>query len=889
MNIKNGYKDPDPLETQEWKEAIDSVIERDGRDRATWLLRQTVEAAYLAGAKLPDTNRTPYLNTIPAHQEKPYPGNVELESKLQALIRWNAMAMVVRANRLPAKPGGHIASYQSSAHLYEIGFNHFWRAPTDTLPGDMVYIQGHASPGIYSRAFVEGRLTEDQLHQFRREADGKGLSSYPHPWLMPTFWQFPTVSMGLGPITAIYQARFMRYLENRGLIPKSDRKIWAFLGDGEMDEPESQGAIGLAARENLDNLVFVVNCNLQRLDGPVRGNGNIVQELEGNFRGAGWNVIKALWGSGWDKLLARDYYGYLKKRFNECVDGEYQSFRAHRGAFIREHFFGKYPDLRRMVEHLTDDEIFYDLLRGGHDRDKVYNAYHQATQSEGQPNLILVKTVKGYGMGAAGEGLNITHQQKAMEEDQLRAFRDRFDLPVTDEQLKDPPFLMPVKGSPEEAYLHERRKALGGYLPSRRPNTEKPLELPPLEKFNLLFKDTGSRTVSTTMSVVRILATLGRDKKVGPRLVPIIADEARTFGMEGMFRQLGIYAHEGQKYTPIDAQEIMPYREDKKGQILQEGINEAGSISSWIAAGTSYSNYGLQMIPVYTFYSMFGFQRIGDLAWAAGDSRTRGFLIGGTSGRTTLNGEGLQHQDGHSHLFAHGIPNCLSYDPTFQYEVAVIFYEGLKRMYVNQEDIYYYITTMNENYHHPAMPEGVEEGIVKGMYRFQKSEANGPRVQLMGCGTILRESIEAAKILESDFGVAADIWSVTSFNELSREGNDCDRWNLLHPEETPKKSYVAQCLEDTEGPVIACTDYIKLYSEQIRPFVPRTYHTLGTDGFGRSDSRERLRFHFEVDRHYICVTALKALADEGKVPRAKVSEAIKKFSIDPEKPSPRQA
>jgi pyruvate dehydrogenase E1 component len=880
------YVDPDPLETQEWREAIDSAIEREGHDRATWLLSEAVKAAYQAGAPLPDTNRTPYLNTIPAHREKPYPGDIELESKAQALIRWNALAMVVKANRLPAKPGGHIASFQSSAHLYEIGFNHFWRAPKDGLPGDMIYFQGHASPGIYSRAFVEGRLTEEQLHHFRREIQGKGLSSYPHPWLMPTFWQFPTVSMGLGPITAIYQARFMKYLENREIIPRSDRKVWAFLGDGEMDEPESQGAIGLAARENLDNLIFVVNCNLQRLDGPVRGNSSIVQELEGNFRGAGWNVIKVLWGSGWDKLLAQDFNGFLKRRFEECVDGEYQNFRAHRGEYIRENFFGKYPELRRMVEHMTDDQIFYGLLRGGHDRNKVYNAYLKATQSEGKPTLILAKTVKGYGMGGAGEGLNITHQQKSMAEEELRAFRDRFDIPLTDEQLKDPPFLKLDPDSPEAKYLHERRTQLGGYLPKRRTNVEGPMELMPLSKFKLMFQDSGQRTLSTTMAIVRILATIGRDKNIGPRLVPIIADEARTFGMEGMFRQLGIYAHEGQKYTPIDAMEVMPYREDIKGQILQEGICEAGSMSSWIAAGTSYSNYGKQMIPVYLFYSMFGFQRIGDLAWAAGDSRTRGFLIGGTSGRTTLNGEGLQHQDGNSHLFAHAVPNCISYDPTFQYEVAVIFYNGLKRMYVDQEDIYYYITAMNENYHHPAMPEGVEEGIIKGMYKFSSSDAEGPRVQLMGSGTILRESIAAAELLANDFGIAADVWSVTSFNELARDGQDALRWNRFHPEDTPRKSYVTQCLEEAEGPVVACTDYIKLYAEQIRAFVPGSYHTLGTDGFGRSDSREQLRSYFEVDRYHIACTALSALAQDGTIPGAIVSEALKKYNISPDKPSP---
>lgn len=887
--MKTMYVDVDPLETREWKEALDAVIEHDGRDRATWLLQQILEAAYLAGVELPDSNRTPYINTIPANREKPYPGDEILESKILSIIRWNALAMVVKANRLPAKPGGHIASYQSSAHLYEIGFHHFWRAPQHGLPGDMIYFQGHASPGIYARAFVEGRISEEQLQHFRREVDGKGLSSYPHPWLMPNFWQFPTVSMGLGPIMAIYQARFMKYLQNRELIPASDRKVWAFLGDGEMDEPESQGAIGLAARENLDNLIFVVNCNLQRLDGPVRGNSSIVQELEGNFRGAGWNVIKVLWGAGWDKLLAQDYNGFLKKRFQECVDGEYQSFRAHRGGYIREHFFGKYPELRRMVEHMTDDEIFYGLLRGGHDRNKVYNAYLQASQSEGKPTVILVKTVKGYGMGDAGEGLNISHQQKSMAVEQLRAFRDRFEIPLTDEQLADPPFLKPTPNSPEERYLHERRTILGGYIPQRRAQVEKPLDIPPLSQFDLLLRDSGERQVSTTMAIVRILATLGRDKNIGPRLVPIIADEARTFGMEGMFRQLGIYAHEGQKYTPIDAREIMPYREDKKGQILQEGISEAGSISSWIAAGSSYSNYGPQMIPVFLFYSMFGFQRIGDLAWAAGDSRTRGFLIGGTSGRTTLNGEGLQHQDGHSHLMAHAVPNCISYDPTFQYEVAVIFHHGLTRMYVNQEDVYFYITTLNENYDHPAMPEGVEEGIIKGMYCFRKSPLQGHRVQLLGCGSILREVIEAASLLEQDFGVAADVWSVTSFNELAREGQETLRWNRLHPDQPQRQSYVAQMLANTTGPVVVSTDYVKLYAEQIRAFVTRPYHTLGTDGFGRSDSRERLRSHFEVDRYHVACTALKALADEGKMPVSQVMEAMNKYEIRADKANPRLA
>ena len=886
------YKDPDPLETQEWKEAVDVVIERDGHERATWLLTQAAATAYTAGAKLPDTNRTPYLNTIPVHREKPYPGDRSLEAKAQAYLRWNAMAMVVRANRKKAKPGGHIASYQSSATLYEVGFNHFWRAPQGGLPGDMIYFQGHASPGIYARAFLEGRITADQLDHFRSEVQGKGVSSYPHPWLMPTFWQFPTVSMGLGPIMAIYQARFMRYLENREMIPRSDRKVWAFLGDGEMDEPESQGALGLAAREALDNLIFVINCNLQRLDGPVRGNGSIVQELEGNFRGAGWNVIKVLWGSGWDKLLAEDHNGLLKKRFNECLDGEYQNFRAYGGAYIREHFFGKYPELKRMVEHMSDDEIFFDLERGGLDPIKVYNAYLEASQVSGKPTVILAKTVKGYGMGDAGEGMNITHQQKSMEDEQLHAFRKRFNIPVSDEQIKNVDFIQFDPQSPEAQYFSERRRALGGALPIRRPNVEGALPIPSLDRFSLLLTDSGDRTLSTTMAVVRLLATLARDKQVGPRLVPIIPDEARTFGMEGMFRQIGIYAHEGQKYTPQDARDIMPYREDIKGQILQEGINEAGAISSWIAAGTAYTNYGVQMIPVYLFYSMFGFQRIGDLAWAAGDSRARGFLIGGTSGRTTLNGEGLQHQDGHSHLFAQFIPNCISYDPTFQYEVAVIFQHGLQRMFVDQEDVYFYITTMNENYHHPAMPEGVEEGIIKGMYCLRKSEKpghNGLHVRLLGCGTILRESLAAAELLEADLGISADVWSVTSFNELYRDGQDTLRWNRLHPEEPPRQSYVTHKLNDSDAPVIASTDYLKLYAEQIRPFVPTHYHTLGTDGFGRSDSRESLRAHFEVDRYHILCTALYALMEQKKLPASKVTQAIKKYGLDPEKVNPRLA
>ncbi len=886
--MSDNYRDLDPIETREWQEALAATVARHTPERGTFLLAETAKQAHHLGVPLPDLSRTPYLNSIPVHKEKAYPGDLATEKRIQSVLRWNTATMVVQANRKPAEPGGHIASYQSSSTLYEVGFNHFWRAPTSEHPGDAIYIQGHVAPGIYARAFVEGRLSEEQLIHFRREVDQQGISSYPHPWLMPSFWQFPTVSMGLGPITAIYQARFQKYLENRGLIPKTDRKIWAFLGDGEMDEPESQGAIALAAREKLDNLIFVVNCNLQRLDGPVRGNGKIIQELEGNFRGAGWQAIKVIWGSGWDKLLAQDYDGLLKKRMAECVDGEYQNFKSKGGAYLREHFFGKYPALIKMVEHLSDDQIYYDLMRGGHDPVKVYNAYLQAVNTVDQPTVILAKTVKGYGMGEAGEGMNITHQQKKMGLDQLSAFRDRFQIPVTDEQLADPPLLK--LSSEDERYLQNRRQQLGGYLPQRLGDREPPLTVPPLQTFDLLLKSTGERTMSTTMAVVRILATLARDKQMGPRLVPIVPDEARTFGMEGMFRQIGIYSPEGQKYVPQDAKDIMPYREDIKGQILQEGINEAGAFSSWIAASTAYSNYGVQMVPVYLFYSMFGFQRIGDLAWAAGDSRARGFLIGGTSGRTTLNGEGLQHQDGHSQLFAQFIPNCISYDPTFHYEVATIFHYGLKRMFENQEDVYFYLTTLNENYHHGDMPENAELGIIKGMYLLRKSPLESAhKVQLLGCGAILREALYAAELLENDFGIGADVWSVTSFNELARDGQDALRFNRLHPEAERQIPYVAQCLSPANSPIIAATDYLKLFAEQIRPFVPGNYHTLGTDGFGRSDSRQRLRAHFEVDRFSIVTTALFALAEEQKLAAKTVTDALIKYGIDAEKINPRLA
>ncbi len=884
MAVDN-YPDVDPQETQEWQEAIDVVVERIGPERARYLLNKSVEQAYLAGVEPPNTSRTPYLNTIPPHKEAKLPGDMELQQRLTAYIRWNAMAMVVRANKNPAEPGGHIASFQSSAVMYEIGFNHFWHAPTENHGGDIIYVQGHCAPGIYSRAYLEGRLTDEQLENFRLEVDGKGISSYPHPYLMPDFWQVSTVSMGLGPIMAIYQARFMKYLHNRGLADTANRRVWAFLGDGEMDEPQSQGAIALAAREKLDNLTFVINCNLQRLDGPVRGNSKIVQELEGNFRGAGWRVIKCLWGSGWDELLAKDTKGLLRKRMEECIDGEYQNFKAKGGGYIREHFFGKYPELKEMVAHLSDDEIYYKLIRGGHDPQKVYAAYHEAVNTPEQPVVLLMKTVKGYGMGLAGEGQNITHQKKKLGEDNLVYFQKRFNLPISEELARKASFFKPPEDSPEMQYLRQQRQALGGYLPQRQRNGDK-LPAPPLEMFKQVLGATGERTMSTTMAVVRIMVALARDKTLGPRLTPIVADESRTFGMEGMFRQIGIYAHEGQKYVPMDAEEIMPYREDQKGQILQEGINEDGAMSSWIAAATSYSNHGVSIIPVYIYYSMFGFQRVGDLAWAAGDMLARGFLIGGTSGRTTLNGEGLQHQDGHSQLFAQFIPNCIAYDPTFHYEVAVIFRDGLKRMYEDQENVFYYLTTLNENYSHPALPEGAEEGIIKGMYRFSQAEGKGPRVQLMGCGSILNEVIAAVDLLREDWGVAADVWSCPSFNELARDGQATARWNRLHPKDKPRQSYVEQCLDGTEGPVVAATDYIRLFAEQIRPFISRRYEVLGTDGFGRSDSRQALRRHFEVDRHHVVVAALKALADEGKVKPAKVVEAIAKYDIDADKTNP---
>jgi pyruvate dehydrogenase E1 component len=877
--------DTDPQETQEWLDALESVLDTEGVERAHYLLERLIDKARRSGAYLPYSANTAYVNTIPVHLQERSPGDPAIERRIKAFIRWNAMAMVVQANRLSTELGGHIASFASVATLFDVGFNHFFRARSETCGGDLVFFQGHSAPGVYARAYLEGRLSEDQLRRFRQEVDGGGLSSYPHPWLMPGFWQFPTVSMGLSPLMAIYQARFMRYLHDRGILDTSRRKVWAFLGDGEMDEPESLGAISLAAREGLDNLVFVINCNLQRLDGPVRGNGKIIQELEAVFRGAGWNALKVIWGSYWDPLFARDKQGLLLKRMEECVDGEYQAYKAKGGAYTREHFFGKYPELKAMVADMSDEDIWR-LNRGGHDPHKVYAAYAAATKHTGQPTVILAKTVKGYGMGEAGEGQNITHQQKKMGESALKHFRDRFNMPVPEDQVADAPFLKLPEGSPEIRYLHERREALGGYLPLRE-ETAPPIEVPDLSSLELVTRGAEDRKMSTTMAFVRILSTLVRDKAIGKYIVPIVPDEARTFGMEGMFRQLGIYSSKGQLYEPVDSDQVMYYREEKDGQILEEGINEAGAMASWMAAGSAYANHGIAMIPFYIFYSMFGFQRVGDLAWAAGDMQVRGFLLGGTAGRTTLAGEGLQHQDGHSHVVAATIPNCVSYDPTYAYELAVIIEDGLRRMYRDQENVFYYISVMNENYEHPPMPEGAREGILRGMYRLRAAPGDGkPRVQLLGSGAILREVLAAADLLENDFGVVSDVWSVTSFNELRREGIDVVRWNMLHPEAPPRKSYVDQCLAGTPGPVVAATDYIRGYADQIRPCIDRRYVVLGTDGFGRSDTRAKLRRFFEVDRHYVAVAALKALADEGTVPTARVAEAIRKYGVDPEKPNP---
>lgn len=876
--------DIDPIETREWLDALQAVLAADGSERAAFLLQELTNKANAEGVHLNSTVNTPYRNTIRTHEEKQIPPDEGMGKRINALIRWNAVAMVLRAGKYAPELGGHIASYASSSTLYETGFNYFFKGPNGDNGGDLLYIQGHSSPGIYARAFLEGRLSEHQLNNFRQEVEVDGLSSYPHPWLMGDFWQFPTVSMGLGPLQAIYQARFLKYLENRSLIKAEGRKVWAFLGDGEMDEPESVGALSIAAREKLDNLIFVVNCNLQRLDGPVRGNGKIIQELEGVFKGAGWNVIKVIWGGRWDPLFARDT-GIMQKRMQECVDGDYQSYKANDGAFVRENFFGQYPELKKMVEGMTDEEIWR-LNRGGHDSQKVYAAYAQAVEHKGSPTVILAKTIKGYGMGAAGEGQNITHQQKKMSIEQLRAFRDRFSIPISDEKISEIPFYRPEEDSPEIRYLRKQREALGGYLPARTSAFE-PLKIPDLSAFSAVTASSGEREISTTMAFVRILTTLLKDKELGPRIVPIVPDECRTFGMEGLFRQIGIYSPVGQLYTPVDHEQVMYYREAKDGQILEEGINEAGAFCSWMAAATSYSSNKLPMIPFYIYYSMFGFQRIGDLAWAAGDMQARGFLLGGTAGRTTLAGEGLQHQDGHSHLMASTIPNCVTYDPTYGYELAVIIQNGLYRMFEKQDNVFYYITVMNENYVQPEMPAGVEEGIIKGMYLLEESSAKSKKhVQLLGSGTILREVIEAAKMLEKDYQVSSDIWSVTSFNELRRDGLSVERYNRMHPEAEPKQAYVSQLLKGRKGPVVAATDYMRLYADQIRPYIDAPFLALGTDGYGRSDTRKKLRHFFEVDARFIALGALDMLAKEGAIPKSTLTDAIKRYGIDSEKPDP---
>lgn len=881
------FVDHDPQETQEWIDALESVIEVGGDNKAHYILEKLIDMARRSGINLPYSANTAYVNTIPVDQQQRITGDQDMEHKLRAYIRWNAMAMVTKANSKPGAVGGHIASFASSATLYDVGFNHFFKGDNHGNGADLVFFQGHISPGIYARSFLEGRLTEDQLLNFRFEADGNGLSSYPHPWLMPDYWQFPTVSMGLGPILAIYQARFMKYMEHREIKETDGRNVWAYLGDGEMDEPESLGAITLAGREKLDNLTFVINCNLQRLDGPVRGNGKIIQELEAIFRGAGWNVIKVIWGSEWDQLLAKDKNGLLLKRMEEVVDGEYQNYKSKDGAFVREHFFGKYPELLEMVSDMTDEDI-WKLSRGGHDPRKVYAAYKQASDHKGQPTVILAKTVKGYGMGEAGEGQNTTHSQKSLNVEHMKVFRDRFNIPVSDEEIADIPFLTLDDDSAEKKYLLERREDLGGFLPKRN-NVAPALKTPELNIFSAMLKSTGDREISTTMAFVRILTALIRDKQVGQNIVPIVPDEARTFGMEGLFRSFGIYSSSGQLYEPEDSGKVMWYREDTKGQILQEGINEAGAMAEWVSAATAYSNYNVNMVPFYIYYSMFGFQRVGDLAWLAGDIQAKGFLVGATAGRTSLNGEGLQHQDGHSLIQAGTIPNCVSYDPTYAYEMAVIIHDGFRRMYEEQESVFYYITAMNENYTHPEMPAGVEQGIIKGLYPLKTGGDHKLKAQLLGSGTILREVEAAAELLETEWDVSANVWSATSMNELARDGMEVDRYNRLHPTADKKRSYVAECLDDQAGVVVASTDYIRQYSEQIRPWVKAPYAVLGTDGFGRSDNREKLRSHFEVDRHHVVVATLNALADQGDVSYDVVEQAINKYNINAQALNPIKA
>jgi pyruvate dehydrogenase E1 component len=877
------FEDLDPQETKEWLEAFSELYQQDGEKRALFMLKALMKQGTDLGLKADYGIKTPYRNTISLVEEKQIPPDEGVAKRISALIRWNAVAMVVRAGKKAAELGGHIASYASSSTLYEVGFNHFFKAGNDQQAGDLIFIQGHSSPGIYARAYLEGRLSEAQLEHFRQEVEVDGLSSYPHPWLMPDFWQFPTVSMGLGPLQAIYQARFLKYLDNRGLQPANNRKVWAFLGDGEMDEPESMGALTIASREKLDNLIFVVNCNLQRLDGPVRGNSKVIQELEGVFRGAGWNVIKVIWGGRWDPLFGLDKDGLMQKRMEECVDGDFQAYKAKDGAYVREHFFSQYPELKKMVAHLSDDEIWR-LNRGGHDPQKVYAAYSEAVKSSGKPTIILAKTVKGYGMGAAGEGQNITHQQKKMTVEQLRAFRDRFNIPISDDNIEQVPFYRPADDSPEVRYLSKQRAALGGSLPSRK--TDAPmLKTPELSAFQSLLDGSNGREISTTMAFVRLLNILLKDKELGKRVVPIIPDEARTFGMEGLFRQIGIYSPVGQLYTPVDSEQVMYYKEARDGQILEEGINEAGAFCSWMAAATSYANNHYPMVPFYIYYSMFGFQRVGDLAWAAGDMQARGFLLGATAGRTTLAGEGLQHQDGHSHVLSSTIPNCVSYDPTFSYELAVIMQDGLRRMFQEGENVFYYLTVMNENYEQPSMPEGSEEGIKKGMYLL-KPATKSASVQLLGSGTILREVLKASEMLEKDFNVQADVWSVTSFNELRRDLLQVERDNLMQPDKKAKESFVTSQLKGRKGPVVAATDYIRLYADQIRQAVPANYFVLGTDGFGRSDTRAKLRHFFEVDAKFIVLAALSSLYKEKKVEKKVVQEAMKKYGIDSNKLNP---
>ncbi|PIE43972.1 MAG: pyruvate dehydrogenase (acetyl-transferring), homodimeric type [Gammaproteobacteria bacterium] len=882
------HEDVDPIETQEWLEAIESVIKHEGVERAAFLLNRLSERATRDRTELPYSVTTPFRNTIPLIKEARMPGDLFMERRIRSLIRWNAMAMVLRANKRPGDLGGHISSFASLATIVDVGFNYFFKATQEGAESDLVYFQGHSAPGIYARSFVEGRLSEEQLDNFRNEVDGNGLSSYPHPWLMPEYWQFPTVSMGLGPIQAIYQAHVMKYLHSRELIDMGKRKVWCFVGDGETDEPETLGSIALAGREKLDNLIFVVNCNLQRLDGPVRGNGKVIQELEGVFRGAGWNVIKVVWGRMWDPLFEEDTSGVMQRTMDELVDGEMQNFKSNGSAYTREHFFGKHPELAKMAEHLTDDDIA-GLNPGGHDPYKVYAAFHEAVSHADQPTVILAHTTKGYGFGAAGEAQNSTHALKKLDFDTLKSFRDRFGIPLNDQELEEIPYYRPAPDSPEAIYMKKKREMLGGFYPKRRTHSQ-PLQIPGLSAFETQLQGSGERQISTTMAFVRLLSAMTKDKEIGRRIVPIVPDEARTFGMEGMFRQLGIYTSEGQKYVPNDHNQMMYYREDKRGQILEEGITEAGAMSAWIACATSYSTNNYPMIPFYVFYSMFGFQRIGDLAWAAGDIQARGFLIGGTSGRTTLNGEGLQHQDGQSHVVASTVPNCVAYDPAYGYEIAVVVQDGMRRMYQENENVYYYITVMNENYVQPAMPEGVADGILKGMYELDQIRTEKPddklHVQLLGSGAILNEVRAAAELLKNDFTISSDVWSVTSFNELARNGQHIRRWNRLNPEEPAKEAYITQCLKSRPGPVIASTDYVKLYGEQVRAYVPTDYTVLGTDGFGRSDTREKLRSFFEVDRYHVVVAALEALAARGVLESSVVVEALRKYDIDRNKPNP---